>query len=364
MEGQKKRSLRHVRALRWAGLVAGLLGLLLDVIAPPAQAAPRAARESASAREHTVGHGQTLARIASRYGLTVSTLAAANGLQRSDGLRLGQVLVIPPQGVVYVGPGDTLAGLARRHATTTAELARTNRLSEAAELRIGQELLLPGYEPAARQVSAEKRWGRPARPGRVSLVREATHERRVLQLIDARGRVPDPSLQAMKRLLRPRGTRVGKLPHPRLLRLLARVSDHFGGRQLHVISGYRKAGGATRESSRHVAAQAIDFRIPGVGLEELREYCAQLDHVGVGYYPNSRFVHLDVRRTDARWTDLAGPGEAARLVKQRAAGEGADAGAAGGTEEVGDEPVSADDGQDPVDDELAAPAAAAAPLAR
>jgi uncharacterized protein YcbK (DUF882 family) len=350
MGGQKNR-------LPWD--VARVCALLCALLAAPVHAAPRAGRDAAGTQEHTVGRGQTLAHIASRYGLTVSTLAAANGMLRSDGLRLGQVLVIPPRGVAYVGPGDTLGGLARRHGVTTSELAKINRLNPEASLRLGQELLLPGYEPAARRASAEKRWGRPKRPGRVTLIRSATRERRTLQLVDARGRVPDPSLTAMKRLLRPRGSRVGKLPHPRLLRLLARVSDHFGGRAVHVISGYRKAGGATRESSRHVAAQAIDFRIPGVPLEELRAYCERLDHVGVGYYPNSGFVHLDVRRTDARWTDLAGRGETARVVRKPKPGEATNGLDDEGAAEVADEPIAADDGQDPIDD--AEPAAGGAP---
>ena len=354
MRGQKNRFRVHGQALLWAAFVA----LAVGRTAAPAQAAPRsAAREAAGAREHTVDRGQTLANIASRYGLTVTTLAAANGMARSDGLRQGQVLMIPPRGVVYVGPGETLGGVARRHGVSTTDLAKTNRISPDAALRVGQELVLPGFEAAARQASAEKRWGRPQRPGRVILRREATRERRVLQLVDARGRVPDVSLTAMKRLMRARGMRFGKLPHPRLLRLLARVSDHFGGRPVHVVSGYRKAAGATRETSRHVAGQAIDFRIAGVPLEELRDYCGQLDHVGVGYYPTSHFVHLDVRRTDSRWTDLAGPGEAARLVRKQA-GAREDEQAQAEDESEGAEPAADDDGQEPLDDAPVEPTAA------
>src|SRR5262245_5499812 len=63
-------------------------------------------------REHTVGRGQTLARIAAKYGIAVSALAAANGITDREQLREGQVLLVPPRGVVYVGAGDTLAGLA------------------------------------------------------------------------------------------------------------------------------------------------------------------------------------------------------------------------------------------------------------
>jgi hypothetical protein len=37
-----------------------------------------------------------------------------------------------------------------------------------------------------------------------------------------------------------------------------------------------------------------------------------LDDVGVGYYPNSSFLHLDVRACPMQWVDYAGPGEAPR----------------------------------------------------
>jgi hypothetical protein len=43
----------------------------------------------------------------------------------------------------------------------------------------------------------------------------------------------------------------------------------------------------------------------------LRAYCSRFNRVGVGYYPRSNFVHLDVRTKDARWTDWSLPGEPA-----------------------------------------------------
>jgi uncharacterized protein YcbK (DUF882 family) len=279
------------------------------------------------------------------------------------------MLTVPPRGVVYVSAGDTLAGIARRHDVSAAELARFNRLGDGSRLRAGQRLLLPGFEPARTQRAAEQRWGTPKRRGTATLHRLSTHVTRRMQLLDARGRVRRPALRALGLLLRPRDSRRMKEPHPRLVRLLARVSDHFGGRPIHIVSGYRKAGGNTRATSRHVAGQAIDFRIPGVSLESLRDYCARLDHVGVGFYPRSNFVHLDVRRSNARWTDLAGPGEAAQI--QRAGGVVASATGTAQTptapperradgitsasrrmafEPINDEPEAADDGQPPIDD--------------
>ena len=299
---------------------------------------------AAADQEHTVGRGQTLSGIADRYGVSTSSLAAANGLARDSSVREGQLLLVPERGELYVSQGDTLASIARRHDVTITELARTNQLPAAGQLRIGQRLLLPGHEPAAKQQTAEQRWGRPKRRGQATLYRDATRERRQLDLVDRRGRVPDPTLKSLARLLRPRGDkRRGKEPHQRLVRLLARVSDHFGGRPIHVISGYRRAGGFTKDTSRHVAGQAIDFRIPGVPLEVLRDYCSKLRHVGIGYYPNSQFVHLDVRQRDARWTDRSGPGQAPEFVRP---GDPPNPEPVEGGE---NEPAAEDDGKPPVE---------------
>jgi len=297
-------------------------------------------------REHRVNRGQTLAAIASRYGVSVSALAGANGMggDRNAALRPGQVLIVPEPGVVFVSSGQSLASIARAHQVSAVELARANRVGERSALRIGQRLVLPGHEAAVAAKSAEQRWGAARRPGTVVLHRLVPREQLRIRLIDRRGRIPQAALSAMQRLLRPRGSRHGKEPHPRLLRLLAQVSDHFGGRALDVISGNRRPGGYTKETSRHVAAQAIDFRIPGVPLEALRDYCAQLDHVGVGFYPRTRFVHLDVRRTSARWTDRSGPGEAPNLDSAARTVPQADDDAEG-------EPAAEDDGQAPIDEE-------------
>src|SRR5690349_15787369 len=79
---------------------------------------------AAADQEHTVGRGQTLSGIADRYGVSVSSLAAANGLGRDSSLREGQLLVVPARGELYVSQGDTLASIARRHDVSVDELVR------------------------------------------------------------------------------------------------------------------------------------------------------------------------------------------------------------------------------------------------
>jgi uncharacterized protein YcbK (DUF882 family)/LysM repeat protein len=324
-----------------AWLIAVCAVLLLMSSAAPARAD----------REHVVRNGQTLGSVAKRYGVAVSQLAAANGMSHATKLRLGQVLKVPSAGTVYVRPGDTLAELASAHQVDLAELAKCNRLQPRAALRVGQRLRLPGYDSEGEVADGVKRWGAPKNPGLLTLFRVWSKETRRIRLFDTRGRVRGDAVRQMRALLRPRlHERRRKDPHTRLLRLLTQVSDHFGGRPLHIISGFRLPGGNTRDTSRHVAGEAVDFRIPGVPLTELRDYCQRFDHVGVGYYPRTQFVHLDVRRKSATWVDWSGAGEAATRTPPSTS---APAGNTGDDEEAdeADEPSSEDEGQPPIDDD-------------
>jgi uncharacterized protein YcbK (DUF882 family) len=319
----------------------GLCWLALAVACP---------KTASADREHMVGKGQNLSYIAAHYGVSVAALAAANGMARSAPIREGQVLTVPPRGVVYASPGDSLASIAHRHEISAEELALANHMHPGEPLRLGQRLLLPGEESAKEQQSAEQRWGSPKRPGVANLYRVWSEESRRVRLLDERGRVRRAALKDLTYLLRPRTPNKkdkspGKEPHARLVRLLAQVADHFGGRPVHIISGYRHPGGYTKTTSRHVAAQAIDFRIPGVPIEALRAYCSKLDHVGVGFYPRSQFVHLDVRRDSARWTDYSGSGEAP--MREPPGTSSAKNDDASGS----DEPDAADDGQPPIDEQ-------------
>lgn len=339
--GNPERKKRVSRTRAWARrvvLLAGLFGVW--AVGAPARAE----------RSHTVRTGQNLAKIAARYQVSVRDLAAANGLSRGSALRPGQVLVVPDRGTVFVQPGDTLSHLARRHGVSTAELARQNRLSGQQPLRPGQRLVLPGFEAAHAQQKAERRWGTPRRPGWVTFHRLRTDEKRRVRVLDTRGRVRPAAVRQLQHLFRSVGSRRRKPPHPRLLRLIAQTSDHFGGRPLHVVSGYRPPGGFTKESSRHAAGHAIDFRIVGVPLAELHEYCKRFDRVGVGLYPRSRFVHLDVRKDDARWTDYSGPGEAPRRLPPGTEEQDAESLESGDPSSEGEAPL--DDGSAELSDEV------------
>lgn len=279
---------------------------------------------SAQEQQHTVRSGQSLGRIAARYRVRVQDLAGANDLPVSAQLREGQVLRIPVAGYHYVRTGETLSTIARRRAVGVRELAQANRLRDNATLRPGQRLLLPGQVAEEEREEAASRWGRPRRPGVVSLVRVSTRERLSLRVLDSRGRPRSAARRRVGHLLRHRRTGGEHLPSSRLLELLVRVSDHFGGRAIHVLSGYRPPGGHTEESSHHTDGSAIDLRIPGVPNRDLRDFLRTLPDVGVGYYPNSSFVHFDVRSRSAYWVDRSGPGESPDYVRDRTARENVD----------------------------------------
>ncbi len=256
-------------------------------------------------RKHTVQSGQTLGVIAKRYRVSVTNLAAANGLKKTSNLRVGQVLRVPPKGVVYVYPGQTLTGIAQLNKVSVKALAKENGLRPDATLRVGQRLALPGYSASAKATKARN----TILSGLVTLERPASQETLRVRLFSKSGK-PDPKARArLARFLRDRENDSEKRPNTRLMRVLAQLADHFNGRTIVVVSAYRSEKNGTNESSRHASGEAIDIRVEGVPNESLRDYCLTLPRVGVGYYPRSSFVHVDVRDREVYWVDWSRPGE-------------------------------------------------------
>lgn len=98
-----------------------------------------------------------------------------------------------------------------------------------------------------------------------------------------------------------------------LLARLDAVARKFPGKVISLVSGYRPQS----RGSLHQSARAIDLRVAGVANEELAAFCRTLQDTGCGYYPNSSFVHMDVRLPGSgsvSWIDASGPGEAPRYV--------------------------------------------------
>ena len=69
----------------------------------------------------------------------------------------------------------------------------------------------------------------------------------------------------------------------------------------------RAAVTGVAKNSQHTQAKAIDIRVPGVATSHLRDIALSLHGGGVGYYPVSQFVHVDVGPV-RQWT-FAGASE-------------------------------------------------------
>lgn len=93
---------------------------------------------------------------------------------------------------------------------------------------------------------------------------------------------------------------------PQLLDLLVKVSARLDTSDpFQVISGYRspatnamlrRESEGVAKTSLHMKGQAIDVRVAGRALSTLHRVVVSLRGGGVGYYPRSDFVHIDVGR--------------------------------------------------------------------
>ena len=97
---------------------------------------------------------------------------------------------------------------------------------------------------------------------------------------------------------------------PALLDVLYDLKSRTGSRApFQVISAYRspetngwlrRTSAGVAEHSMHLEGRAIDVRLADVPLERLREVALSLSRGGVGFYPQSDFVHVDTGRV-RRW---------------------------------------------------------------
>ena len=83
--------------------------------------------------------------------------------------------------------------------------------------------------------------------------------------------------------------------------LMAKLGKPNG--EIDIVCGYRTPWSnnylrthtqGVAEHSQHMLAKAIDIRVPGVSTLTLRNVALSLHEGGVGYYPHSQFVHVDV----------------------------------------------------------------------
>jgi len=124
-------------------------------------------------QQYTVKRGDSLARIAKKYGVSTQNIKEANGLQ-GNALKPGKALVIPTDGsrklakgtksqskkaaqVYVVKKGDTLKGIAKKTGLSISDIKALNHIQKS-KLRTGQKLALVKSAPNSevRQLSQKK----------------------------------------------------------------------------------------------------------------------------------------------------------------------------------------------------------------
>ena len=146
-----------------------------------------------AATEYVVVKGDTLSKIAKKFGVTLKAIEAANPGVEPTKLKVGQKLSIPapaasptapaPTGMVpgsatggeeiyTVKSGDTLSKIAKAHGTTVKAIESENNLSTT-QIKVGQKLKIPAKAEAAAPApaapaagSGQHRLRHPRRPHR------------------------------------------------------------------------------------------------------------------------------------------------------------------------------------------------------
>lgn len=233
-----------------------------------------------------------------------------------------------------IAKGHTIQAIANRYKVSQKSIIEANRLKDVRHLKIGDVLTIPKVDAPARDKKADDKKdkdgkakagkdgkndrqpatyaAKPKTPGVIHVKRIASTEELDLRITDKGGKVSAATLKSMEKIMRAQGG----ASHPieaRLISLLGIVSNHFGSRKIEIVSGFRPyASTQYTQHSNHNHGKAIDFRVIGVPNEAVRDFCRTLRNVGCGYYPNSTFVHMDVRESSAFWIDYAKPGEPPR----------------------------------------------------
>ena len=120
------------------------------------------------------------------------------------------------------------------------------------------------------------------------------------------GQVDLDTVQSLKHFTRCRRTGRELPLAQELLTMLVSVAQQWPGRVIDIVSAFRSPPfGAPH--SKHFIGHAIDLRVEGVKLATLRDFIWRTHHeVGVGYYLEEDFVHMDWRpgEPDMAWSAI------------------------------------------------------------
>ncbi|HEY8146493.1 MAG TPA: DUF882 domain-containing protein [Kofleriaceae bacterium] len=194
----------------------------------------------------------------------------------------------------------SLAGSARAETDAAAASKKGQRLADKAKARE-----VPAAERQAARVKLErdlkKRLGKKP-PSIVNIYNTWTHEYVVIDTALAKAKAPPLPQETVDRFLRCHFTNHAIKMDERLFGVLIKAADHFKVERVDIVSGFRapkynlmlrKKGRRVARNSQHTFGNAVDFRLPGVTTEQLRDWARRLRLGGVGYYQGDKFVHVD-----------------------------------------------------------------------
>jgi len=277
-------------------------------------------------RTYEVSADDSITAIAEEFDISVRALVMANRLHEYPQLFEGQELIIPmedgwgnpvfhPQvvktkirqgirvdgGVVHFAqPGQSIFHIASAYHILARKIARANGLPMNRSVYSENRFFIPGVS------RAEETWANVSPHLPVHFIRLRNNRQVTLSLFAGNGEVDQISRQLLSELSGLDGyTHPPHLLSDELLGLLQQVAQHFPGRSIVVISGYRPEN-ETRlarkgRESKHALGMAIDFKIEGVSNWKLFKFISTLPNVGVGYYPRSSFIHMDYREDKVVW---------------------------------------------------------------
>lgn len=189
----------------------------------------------------------------------------------------------------------------------SATPAKSKKKIKKAKKRAKKRVAMFSGHNAARSSLRTEPLPRPS--GDIWIRAENLNEEIKVNIYKPDGSFDDAALAMLDELFRCARTGAVRAVRPELYEQLSRIYDHFEGKRISLVSGFRFA---ERNSSRHYHASAMDIRVEGVSIKQIYAYAESLDAggMGIGIYPTSGFVHVDFRapgEPSYRWTDTHGP---------------------------------------------------------
>jgi len=242
---------------------------------------------------------------------------------RSKALLLAAALVVVTGSVASAAPKKSSSKVAARESTyASARKAMKDKgttkqcSSSGGKRKCKRVAVFQGHNASKSTLRAEP-LQKPT--GDIWLHAENLGEEAQVNIYKKDGSFDDAALAKLDDLFRCRQTGEVRAVRPELYEQLSRISDHFGGKKIELVSGFRFA---ERSSSRHFHASAMDIRIKDVSIRDMYAYAESLDggNMGIGIYPTSGFIHVDFRapgEPSYRWTDWSGHSSGKKAKKSK-----------------------------------------------